>query len=1115
MFPVDRESRALIGWGLLALLAWTALVGLSLHQGVASLGEGALTQARQSALLHGGIWLAGLMGGGFFFRGQHRRLRELVHAEATLRLSEEHHREAQVTAALGHWSYDAIGRKFTWWSEETFRLLGLDPSAGNPDFDTFIARVHAEDRPAILDAVESSLNDGLPFVVHYRVPLPEGGVRHVEGRSRAHVDQQGRVVRMSGTAMDVTERHLAEEGLLTFEALAAASVDAMVIADPATTRLVYANRAAHELFGCDFERREMIGLPGSGFWPGQDQERMAHVIGEGLKPGGWRGDVRQQRRDGSVFEANATVFAIGGAAGHPLRIVAIIRDITEKKNFEQALRTANSKLESIIDFLPDATLVVDGAGCVIAWNRAMERITGVAKADIVGRGDRAYAEALYGKRRPMLIDFVLDETGLDTSIYENFSRADQTLFAEGETPEAYGGRGAYMWATALPLKDAAGNTTGAIECLRDITETRRAEEALKISEERLRLALEGATDAIWTWNFKTGTTYFSPRYYAMLGYRPDEFPATLESWRGMVHSDDLKMAEAAVQEHLDGKTASFAMEFRCRTKDGDWRWILGRGKVVERDAQGHPVLLAGSHTDISRRKEAEGRLRLTQFTVDQASDGVFWFDHDGHFSYVNEQASRMLGYSRDDLTRMSIPDVDVRLNAEQVRPLVDRLAAEGSLRLETILRRQDGSQFPVEISAKHITFGGEELLLAHVRDVSERHRVEAMLRLTEQVVEASSIAFQWLTPDGRIVGCNRRAFESLGMTRNELIGMHIWDYDPDFSPEDLAEVWKEMRTGRQLTFESHHRRKDGSLFPVEVATNRVEFEGKEYSFAYVLDITQRKAAEQALRDLNATLEARVREEVGMNREKDHLLIQQSRLAALGEMIGNIAHQWRQPINALSLLLANLEDAFEFGELDRAYLSSQMTRGNQLIHKMSTTIDDFRNFFRPDRTRLPFSIGKAVRDAAMIIESSYANARIGLILEVDDDTVCLGFPNEYAQVVLNLLANAKEAIQEGHVPDGRVVVRIERDDRDARLTITDNGGGIPAEALPKVFDPYFTTRDQGTGIGLYMSRMIIENMAGHIEVANANGGVRATLTIPKAPPGGGGTSDERSGTKERS
>lgn len=117
--------------------------------------------------------------------------------------------------------------------------------------------------------------------------------------------------------------------------------------------------------------------------------------------------------------------------------------------------------------------------------------------------------------------------------------------------------------------------------------------------------------------------------------------------------------------------------------------------------------------------------------------------------------------------------------------------------------------------------------------------------------------------------------------------------------------------------------------------------------------------------------------------------------------------------------------------------------------------------------MPFSIGKAVHDAATIIESSYANARIGLILEVDDDTVCLGFPNEYAQVVLNLLANAKDAIQERHVPDGRVVVRIERDNRDARLTVTDNGGGIPAEALPKVFDPYFTTHDQGTGIGLYM------------------------------------------------
>jgi signal transduction histidine kinase len=272
----------------------------------------------------------------------------------------------------------------------------------------------------------------------------------------------------------------------------------------------------------------------------------------------------------------------------------------------------------------------------------------------------------------------------------------------------------------------------------------------------------------------------------------------------------------------------------------------------------------------------------------------------------------------------------------------------------------------------------------------------------------------------------------------------------------------------------------------------------EYCFAYITDITKRKAAEQALRELNATLEARVHEEVAKNRDKDHLLIQQSRLAAMGEMMGNIAHQWRQPINALSLVLANIKDAYEFDQLDRAYLDNQVERGGHLIHRMSATIDDFRGFFRPDRTRQAFSLARAVRDAMMIVDLSYAHAKIALELEPGEDVVCFGFPNEYAQVVLNLLGNAKNAIVERKIPAGRVTIRIGRAGRNGRLILCDNGGGIPADALPRIFEPYFTTREQGTGIGLYMSRMIIENMGGHIEVANADGGARVTLTTPLAP-----------------
>lgn len=1203
-------------WAVGALLAWSAAIGLFAYLDTQG-------QIRQSMLFHAGIWLIGLIGGGIFFQAQHRHLRRLDRAHIALRDSEARHNEAQRTAQLGHWSYDTGGERFLWWSEETFRLLGLDPAAGHPDYGTFIARLHPADRDRVKAVVAQCRTDGQPFVVEYRVPLAAGGESHLEARGMAHLDARGQVERMSGTVMDITQRRLAEQQLLRFRALAEASADAFIMANSETTLLGYANKAAHDLFGCDYARQEMIGLPGASFWPADDQETMRRVIGAGLQPGGWRGNVRQQRKDGVIFDASATVFSIGAEPGDPRCLVAIIRDISEQKLAEQALRTANEKFEAIIDFLPDATFVVDADSRVIAWNRAMERFTGVAKADIMGKGDFAYAEALYGQGRPMLVDLVLADADRGPTFYKTFRQEGQTLYAEGDTPEAYGGRGAYVWATALPLTDSAGRRVGAIECVRDITESRAAEQALQSGEERLRLALEGTSDGIWDWDLASGRAYFSPRYYTMLGYRPDEFPATVESWRALVHPDDLAAAEAAVRAHIDGVGDNYAAEFRCRCKDGSWRWILGRGKVVRWDETGRPARLAGSHSDIADRKEVERRLRLTQFTVDNASDAVFWFDRDGRFSYANNPAGKLLGYACDELTRMSIPDVDINLSSPDIRPLTEKLVAEGTLTLETGLRRKDGRVVPVEISAKHIAFAGDEHLVAHVRDVSERKRAESALRaekqfsdaviaslpgvfylfdqdtrllrwnqnlmavtgrspermagmlasdfiaepdramitermlevlhqgattfaeaglltasgdslpyyftalrmregdrdyligmgidlsaqrhaqealrLTRFAVERSADAMYLIDSDGRFLDVNVTACRELGYDRPALLSMTVSDVDPDLSAEIVAGMFTDLRHQGSARIETRHRRADGSIFPVEVMANYIEFDGIEYNCCFVRDISERKEAERALRELNATLEERVREEVALNREKDHLMIQQARLAAMGEMIGNIAHQWRQPINALSLVLANIEDAFDFGELDRHYLKGQMAKGGQLIHKMSTTIDDFRNFFRPDRTRQPFSLATAVRDAIMIVDSSYAHAGIDLVLEVDADAVCSGFPNEYSQVVLNLLANAKDAIIEHRVAHGRVVIRIEQADRQALLTVTDNGGGIPPDVLHKVFDPYFTTRDKGTGIGLYMSRMIIENMAGHIDVANIDHGTRVVVALPMHNP----------------
>ncbi len=259
-----------------------------------------------------------------------------------------------------------------------------------------------------------------------------------------------------------------------------------------------------------------------------------------------------------------------------------------------------------------------------------------------------------------------------------------------------------------------------------------------------------------------------------------------------------------------------------------------------------------------------------------------------------------------------------------------------------------------------------------------------------------------------------------------------------------------------------------------------------------------EARELELRQFNETLEQRVTEEAAKGREKDHMLIQQSRLAAIGEMIGNIAHQWRQPINALTLLLANIKDAHELNTLDQATLNKLVQDGQIIIQRMSTTIDDFRNFFRPNKEKSCFNVNESVADVVRILGASFKNSNITLSVQGDENVIAYGYRNEYSQVLLNLLANAKDALQERKIINGEVIVITSQKLATSELVVQDNAGGIAAEVLPRIFDPYFTTKASGTGIGLYMSKMIIENnMSGSIRVNTIQGGSRFIITTPSS------------------
>jgi signal transduction histidine kinase len=259
-------------------------------------------------------------------------------------------------------------------------------------------------------------------------------------------------------------------------------------------------------------------------------------------------------------------------------------------------------------------------------------------------------------------------------------------------------------------------------------------------------------------------------------------------------------------------------------------------------------------------------------------------------------------------------------------------------------------------------------------------------------------------------------------------------------------------------------------------------------------------AEKELEAANHMLDERVKTEISRRHEQEQLLIQQARFVAMGEMIGNIAHQWRQPLNALSLLLQNIIFAYESNRIDNELMERVNIKGNLLINTMSTTIDDFRNFFQPNRSKEVFNIAAQFDKTLEILQGTLENNRIVLKKEIGPDLTLYGSPNEFSQVIINIINNAKDALNEHVINEKIIRIQGYESADEIIIRIGDNGGGISKSIMDKIFDPYFTTKKEGkgTGIGLYMSKVIVESsMNGKLIASNDDQGAVFTLHFPKS------------------
>jgi PAS domain S-box-containing protein len=417
------------------------------------------------------------------------------------------------------------------------------------------------------------------------------------------------------------------------------------------------------------------------------------------------------------------------------------------------------------------------------------------------------------------------------------------------------------------------------------------------------------------------------------------------------------------------------------------------------------------------------------------------------------------------------------------------------------------------------------LLTGTIQDITERKHSEEVLQESEgqlrELADSIPNLAWWANSDGYITWYNRRWYEYTGTTPEQMEG---WGWQSVHDPDELPNVlerWQAcIATGEPFEMTFPLRGADNvfrpfltRIIPLKGAAGRVhQWFGTNTDVSEleqrVADRTKDLAAsinrlqneiferELAEKKLLEETDVRVRATEAL-REQERMLIQQSRQAAMGEMIGNIAHQWRQPLNTLGLYTQRLGMFYGMPSFNKEFMDNSIADSMKIIQHMSKTIDDFRDFFKPEKEKADFHVIETIKTTMSLLAGNFHNPKITVDFVEHDNPVINGYQNEFAQVFLNILNNARDAIIEREIADARVTIIIYSENSCAVVTVTDNAGGIPDEVINKVFDPYFTTKGPkvGTGIGLFMSKTIIENnMGGRLTVRNTGTGAEFRIEV---------------------
>jgi PAS domain S-box-containing protein len=458
----------------------------------------------------------------------------------------------------------------------------------------------------------------------------------------------------------------------------------------------------------------------------------------------------------------------------------------------------------------------------------------------------------------------------------------------------------------------------------------------------------------------------------------------------------------------------------------------------------------------------------------------------GEILNANKSAVDFYGYTKDKLLSLNISAINT-LTINEIKIEIDYAKREKREYYNFVHKLANGEKKHVEVLTSPSIFNGIEVLFSIINDSTYRYEMNNKLLKTElefkSLFEFSNIGLSIRDTSGNITQINEKLINMLGYSKNELLNKPNTLLSPEGKNLDENSMFLKL-TKKEIynySIEKTYLRKDGTTFESLLSVaSFINLDGEiTHILSSVIDISEMK-------------------------RKDNLLFQQSKMAAMGEMIGNIAHQWKQPLSTISVVSSGIKMQLEYGQLKEDMIISSMDDIQNSVGYLSHTIDDFRNFFKPNKAKSYFHIDDLINKTIKLISAKLKVEEITVVFEVSSLKIKT-LENELIQVIMNILKNSIDAFNDKQISKLIFIKTLQIKD-NLLIVINDNAGGIPQNILDRIFEPYFTTKhkSQGTGIGLYMTEeMVVKHMNGSIVASNTkykyNGsnylGAEFVITLP--------------------